>query len=311
MGGGGYSSGGSSDEYKEIIEETREKTKNVEYEARVNDRITEHLAESNARDAELTKEHLDELKEIVETDIGGTVDLRFGGSVSKHTYVEGLSDTDVLMLIEKTDLVDKNPQEVLKYIKSRLAEAHLRNVEDIRIGKLAVTVRYKDGTEIQLLPAVRKGDGYKIPSQKTGEWSNIIRPDKFASRLTEVNQSCNSKVIPVIKLVKRINSQLPEDQQLSGYHIESLAIEAFKSYPDSKEKTTKEMLKYFFEKAKNDVRSPIKDKTGQSIHVDDYLGAEDSRARMRISYTLDRVHRKMKNADELESIEEWDAILGE
>jgi len=190
-------------------------------------------------------------------------------------------------------------------------EESLVNVEDIRVGNLAVTVIFSDGIEIQLLPAIKHGEGFKIPTGRGNDWSKIIRPDKFATRLTEVNQSNGGKVIPAIKLVKGINSQFPENQQLTSYHIESIAIEAFKSYPDSKPKTTKTMLEHFFEKASETVKSPIKDKTGQSINVDEYLGPENSVNRFQISHALDRVYRRMKNADTVGSVEEWKSILGE
>jgi hypothetical protein len=191
-----------------------------------------------------------------------------------------------------------------------LSQMHCDDFEDISIGRLAITVTLADGNEIQLLPAVKKGEGYKIPAEDGINWSNIIRPDRFARRLTEINQSCGGKVVPVIKLVKRLNSQLPESQQLKGYHIESIAIETFKSYPETFSKTPKVMLEYFFEKAKNIIRKPIRDKTGQSRNVDEYLGPEDSPARMQISNTLDIIYRRMRFADEAGQVSQWERILG-
>lgn len=311
MGGSGGSGGeGSIEDYKREIRESREKTQDAEFDTEVNRKIDERLAQYNARDSETTRDHLGDIKKHIEEDIGGTIGLKFGGSLSKHTYVDGLSDTDVLVLIDKTELADKSPHEVLDYIKNKLLEKKMKDVESIRTGQLAVTVRYKDGTEIQLVPAVRKGEGYHIPAETGNRWSNVIRPDRFAQRLTDVNQSCGGKVVPVIKLVKGINSQLPKNQQLTGYHIESIAIEVFKSYPDSK-RTPKEMVKYFFEKARDIVKSPIKDKTGQSINVDDYIGGENSRKRLRSSYALDRVYRRMETADEIKSVDDWDSVLGD
>lgn len=311
MGGGGGVFGGdyTPEKYKEIIRKSRESTQDAQFETTVNEKINERLA-GYSRDSDTTREHLNEIKEIIEEDTIGTTEMRYGGSVSKHTYVDGLSDVDVLVIIDKSELSDSSPQEVLEYIKTKLTDVNSRNIENISVGKLAVTVKFSGGEEIQLLPAIRRGEGYRIPAQKGDKWSDIIRPDKFVTKLTEVNQNCNGKVVPVVKLVKGILSQLPEDQQLNGYHIESIAIEVFKSYPDSNPKTPKAMLRYFFEKAKDVVKSPIEDKTNQSIHVDDYIGPKDSPERMRISYTLDRIARKMKNADEVGSSEEWESILG-
>ncbi|MFY1110777.1 MAG: CBASS oligonucleotide cyclase [Methanosarcinaceae archaeon] len=309
-GGNGGSENQSSRNYKDLINEVRENTKDEAFETTVNGLITGILGEANSRDTEVIREHLDDIKQNIEENVGGTIELQYGGSVSKHTYVNGLSDVDILVKINNSELSDKSPREVLDYMKAEL-EGKLDNVDSIHVGKLAVTVKFSDGHEIQLLPALERSNGVKIPNYRGDNWSNIIRPEKFASRLTEVNQSCGGKVVPVVKIVKRINSQLPEDQQLSGYHVESLAIEIFKSYPEGKSKTPKVMLRYFFEKASEKVNSPIKDKTGQSIHVDDYMGEENSSQRMRASYTLGRINKKMINADEIKSVDEWEEILGE
>lgn len=309
-GGGGIFRDHTPGEYKEIIRQSRESTYDAQFETNVNEKINERLA-GYSRDSDTTREHLDDIKNIIEEDTIGTVEMRFGGSVTKHTYVDGLSDVDVLVVIDKSELSESSPQEVLKYIKKKLIDANSENIEDIIVGKLAVTVKFSGGEEIQLLPAIRRGEGYRISAEKGDNWSNIIRPDKFAGKLTEVNQNCNGKVVPVVKLVKGIISQLPEDQRLTGYHIESIAIEVFKSYPDSNSKTPKAMLSYFFEKAKDVVKSPIEDKSNQSIHVDDSLGPRNSQERMRASYTLDRIARRMKNADEVGSVEEWESTLGE
>ncbi|MHA1690491.1 MAG: CBASS oligonucleotide cyclase [Candidatus Heimdallarchaeaceae archaeon] len=312
MGGGGSVFGGgyTPDKYKEIIQKTRMETRDAQFETTVNDMINERLSEYQ-RDTEKTQERLIEVKEILEEEEIGTIDMRFGGSVMKHTYVDGLSDVDVLVLLNKTELSEASPHEALEYIAERLGEEGGSDIEEIHVGDMAVTIIYTDGQEIQLLPAIKRGEGYKIPQREENRWSNVTRPDNFASKLTEVNQQNNGKVVPIIKIAKSIISQLPEDQQLSGYHVESIAIEVFKSYPESLPKTPKMMLRYFFEHAKDVVRSPIKDKTNQSVHVDDYLGQENSPKRVRVSYALDRIGRRMKNADEIGSVEEWESILGE
>lgn len=284
-----------------------ENIRDERFETTVNELLNEQLTEYG-RDTATTKEHLDEIKEIIQEDDIGTIEMRFGGSISRHTYVYGLSDVDILVNINKSELSEKSPHDIREYMKTKLTGSNSKNIDNIHVGKLAVTVTFTDGEKIQLLPAIRRGEGYKIQDQNNDSWSNVIRPDKFAAKLTEVNRNCNGKVIPVVKLVKGINTQFPEDQQLKGYHMESIAIEVFKSYPDSNPKTPKAMLRYFFEKAKDIVKSPIRDKTNQSLHVDDYLGQEESTERMRISYALDRIARKIKNADEIGSIDKWRGI---
>ncbi|NMC59242.1 MAG: nucleotidyltransferase [Candidatus Methanofastidiosa archaeon] len=313
MGSGGSRrilSSSSPEELREKLRKSRENTEDAAFETNVNAEINEILAEYNERDSDAIQEHLDEIKEIIGEDIEGMLDLKFGGSISKYTYVNGLSDVDTLITIDKTELSDLPPKEVLEHIKSKL-EGTLKNLEKIDIGKLAVTMEFSDNIKIQILPAIKRGDGFKIPNSNGNDWSNTIKPKKFAEKLTEVNKNLKGNVVPVIKLAKGILANLPENQQLKGYHVESIAIEAFKTYPESKSKTYKTLLKHFFEKAKDIVKKPMIDSTGQSRHVDTYLGSENSKERQTISYTLNRIYNKMERADKISSVSEWTKILGE
>lgn len=309
MGGGGNSYNPGKN-ISNGIKKTNEQTDNNDFERQINELINEKLKKYNDRDSQIVNEHLDEIFSIINSEFDGSIKLKFGGSVSKHTYVEGLSDADILVLINNSELSDYSPKQVIQLIKSKLS-SHLSNVQEIREGKLAVTVKFQDGTEIQLLPALQSRSGYKIPERNGKCWSNVTRPDQFASKLTQINQKCGNKVIPVIKLIKGINANLPPNQQLSGYHIESLAIEIFKNYPRDQSNTPKNMLKYFFEQSQKRIITPIKDKTNQSIHVDDYLGEANSNKRYESSYVLKRIHSKISRADSSKSKAEWEDIIGD
>jgi hypothetical protein len=83
----------------------------------------------------------------------------------------------------------------------------LSNVTGVEVssGNLAVTVTYPDGTQLQLLPTLRTASGFRIASSKNPEqWSNVVRPASFARKLTEVNQANSGKLVPIIKLFKRL-----------------------------------------------------------------------------------------------------------
>jgi hypothetical protein len=95
---------------------------------------------------------------------------------------------------------------------------------------------------------------------------------------------------------------------MTGYHIENLAVEIFKRYQGRA--TLTEMLPYFFEQAQGAVFRPIRDRTGQSRHVDDYLGPGDSAERRELSNRLGRVARSMRNATAGQSRAQWEAIFG-
>ena len=101
MGGSG---GGSTIRYdpqriKELIRSAEERTRDTGYETDVSQGLADLLATYNDRDVDTIAARLDEIKELLEDEIEGSVDLRFGGSVAKHTYVDGLSDVDSLVFL--------------------------------------------------------------------------------------------------------------------------------------------------------------------------------------------------------------------
>ena len=89
---------------------------------------------------------------------------------------------------------------------------------------------------------------------------------------------------------------------------QSLAIDAFRNYKGPK--TTTEMLRTLFSKGKTIVLNPIRDSTGQSVHVDDYLGPTDSRERKIRSGILERLEKRMINATSARSLRAWKDIFG-
>jgi hypothetical protein len=305
-GGGGGGSGGpfksapSKDIADKLLNSSREGL-DAEFGAELSDFLSGLLGEFNTRDAPLARRRLSDILKQLGKDIEGTISPLFGGSVAKSTHVEGLSDVDTLLRLDSTELADRTPQQALDAIASALRE-RLAGKANVSKGTLAATIRYSDGMEIQLLPALSTPDGLRIPAWRGDRWSDI-NPESFASALAKANRRVSSRLIPTLKLAKAINATLPETQQLSGYHIESLGIEAFRGY--SGETTTSKMLVHFFERARDLVLRPIKDRTGQSVHVDDHLGAPDSVPRLQTRHLLDRIYRRMQAANAHGSIQQW------
>jgi hypothetical protein len=170
---------------------------------------------------------------------------------------------------------------------------------------MAITVSFTD-YEIQILPALKSGGKIMIPDTSGNSWIKID-VKKFTNVLTSTNEKTGKKVVPTIKLAKAIINKLPEKHRLSGYHVESLAVDIFDNY--NGEQTSKSMLKYFFQKASELVISPTQDKTGQSVYVDEYLGNRNTLSRQLVSSALDRLYRKLQNADNLLSLETWKDIF--
>ena len=69
---------------------------------KINNYLQGLLQKYNDRDYDSTKEHIEALAEI----LGDTTELKqmlYGGSVAKHTYVDGLSDVDALAIIDRNE----------------------------------------------------------------------------------------------------------------------------------------------------------------------------------------------------------------
>jgi hypothetical protein len=183
--------------------------------------LNDLLSRVNDRDDVKISGRLDDVKDTLKGELDTEFVLRFGGSVAKHTYVDGLSDVDMLLVMkEQTD----NPRPLLDHLAGRL-QATLKDRAMVSTGRMAVTLTYSDGDEIQLVPAIRDKEGLHVPKWSRNEWFPID-PEKFQEGLTKRNAACAMKVVPTIKLAKAINATLPEKQRLSGYHIESMAITA-------------------------------------------------------------------------------------
>lgn len=308
-GGGGRSifSGRTAEELKGLVRKAEEHSLDESFTRELSRTVGDALADFNNRDVDLVRERLDAAKSALESEIGGSIDQLFGGSVAKHTYVDGLSDIDSLLIINDTEGVGKSAASILRRME-RILRRSLKDSDSVEHGRMAVTVRYGDGMQIQLLPAVKGADGkLRVPSSRHDGWSSID-PDAFQKALTRANEDSGYKLIPTVKLAKAIIGSLPESQRLSGYHVESLAIAAFKNYKG--EKTTAAMLPEFFNRARDLVLSPIRDRSGQSVHVDGYLGPANSEDRLAASHLLSRFAKRLRNATAAGSTAQWRAILG-
>lgn len=305
MGGsGGYFGGRKSPE--ELFKKVREsegKTRDEQFETDVASDIASLLTTYNKRSKNV-KIHLESIKQAIEKEIDGTIDILFGGSVSKHTYVDGLSDVDALVILNKSELKNASPEEIKNYFLDRLNE-RLPKGTLIEKGTLAVTVKYSD-IDVQLLPAIRYKDGFRIADPSGKNWS-FIKPKEFAGQLTDINQKTNGSLIPTIKLAKSIISAQAENRQLISYHTETLAVEIFKNYKGPY--NPRDMLTHYFNTASELVKNPIKDVTGQSTHVDSYLGEAGSLPRKLVADSLSRIGRRMLNADRAHSAKQWKEIL--
>jgi predicted nucleotidyltransferase len=303
-GGGGRYSGPSTQGLQRKIEQAQEQERQ-RLDGDVNDMLQRLLARFNSRDTETTKKRLAEIGKM----LGETVEVNnilFGGSVAKHTDVDGISDVDALVILSREDLAKKSPQDLLEDFYKTLDRSLPRNeVTMVDKGRLAITVKYNDDSEIQLLPALRSGQTISIAAADGKGWSDTT-PKIFQRDLTKANARLNQGLVPAIKLMKSIVSDFPKQKQLTGYHIEAMALEAAAGYKGPN--TIKALLIHLLGHAAERVLKPIVDSTGQSRTVDSYLGKADSIERRNISQALGGMKRRLEAAT---TVAQWRAVFGE
>ena len=261
------------------------------------DRFNEYceglLASYKRRNTKAVAQRLESLSEFLRQK-GNVVQTMFGGSVRKGTYVTGLSDVDALLIVNQSSLVNQPPARAIEYVRDTIQDRLPQNT--VSAGNLAVTVSYSDGTEIQILPAIRTNtDGVRIANPGSNQWSTVARPDDFARKLAKVNTARDGRVVPVIKIAKAMADCFISrpSRKISGYHMESLAIDAFKGYQGPLD--PKNMLIHLLGHSMDAVKSPITDSTGQSTYVDEYLGPADSKLRERASTYFGQMRSKVNS----------------
>jgi len=300
----------SSDILKKMQSSETEAAKQT-YESWVNNFLEQCLGNFNNPDTTSINKHIDSIRKTLASDIDGVISMRFGGSLAKQTHINGLSDVDTLVLINNTELVNDSPAQILDYFHKILTEKYQNTGIEIHKGDMAVTMTFDD-TEIQLLPALRYKHGIKIADGK--DWSKVVKPSIFARKLTVLNQSLFGKLVPAIKLVKAIVSNFPENAKLNGYHVEALASEIFAfDRKDASQRPAsvkvRDLLYKFFKEAPAKVRKPIKDQTGQTVHIDEYLGPQNNVRRLLVADSLERISRKLDLADGAFLQSTWSELL--
>ena len=159
-------------------------------------------------------------------------------------------------------------KEAIALLAQRLRERF--RLSTIEVGKMAVSVKFSDGLEVQVLPAYREGKAYKIPDVDSGGWKTS-NPTAHTRKLREVNGACSGQLIPTIKLAKQLFKR--NGIELRSYHVESMALKAFEHF--SGPYSYRNMLRYLLSKSRALVHQRIPDRGGQSNDVSSHLSPQN------------------------------------
>ena len=174
MGGGARRRTRSDRSPSDLRAEVQRDLQQARLESDVNGLLTEQLAQINNRDIALINERLDE---IVVAALGEKIDeidrLLYGGSVA-NTPTSTASATWTSWCVLKQGALDGHtPRGVARRDGARASAGLGHGQVDEIITGCADTVRYKDGDEIQLLPAVERDSRIAISDERN---RLVIRP---------------------------------------------------------------------------------------------------------------------------------------
>src|SRR5438132_13731815 len=106
MGGSGGGFRVTPREAESFREQIKERAEHQRLDADVNSYLRRELLAANDRDVDAVNARIDQIKDALGNRVEAFEDLRFGGSIAKHTYVEGLSDVDLVVPLRDESLAD-------------------------------------------------------------------------------------------------------------------------------------------------------------------------------------------------------------
>src|SRR5437879_2777357 len=133
------------------IEHSLERTRQQAAEAEVAEVFKDALSKINQIDTTALNRHKEEIFQALKSDFEDAYSLRGGGSYSQHTYVNGISDIDMLFVLgtfSDSSIPNKeNSKAVLADMENRLRQRFPKTI--IKSGRMAVTLKFSDGLELQ------------------------------------------------------------------------------------------------------------------------------------------------------------------
>src|SRR5437879_1513713 len=103
-GGRGFFRGRKPEEIGADLRKEEERTHDQAFDTQIAERLGEFLGDANQRDTKAITTAIEEIKDALSADIEGSVDPIMGGSIRKHTYVDGIGDIDTLVILRDPEL---------------------------------------------------------------------------------------------------------------------------------------------------------------------------------------------------------------
>jgi len=234
------------------------------------------------------------------------------GSYSRKTMIAPLSEADIdIFIVLHSQYFEQNGQASLLDRVKRVLKKTYPNTPEISRNGQAVTISFTD-FKVDVVPAFnRNGGGYLIPSTYGGGSWISTDPKKHVEISTQKNTAHNGDLIPVVKMIKRWNRMI--DWYFSSFHLEALAWNIFEGVTISDFSSG---VRYFFDKGRSYIGSPVYDPSGYGGNVGRYLDTQTKidEAVSRFSTAFTRAKNAEAYASQgkiSDAITEWRKIFGD
>jgi hypothetical protein len=143
------------------------------------------------------------------------------GSFAKGTMLRGRKEADLVLI-----LADAPTDQTLRELEGLLSK-DVYGLETADTQWKAVTLRFKDGVTVDVLPVAERGttpEGASIPRKLRHALSGPLHVQWFA------DQAQGRPLHSTLRLLKHFRQQTPSWEPLSSFTLEVLAVETLKSF---------------------------------------------------------------------------------
>lgn len=134
------------------------------------------------------------------------------GSYARHTKTKKLKDVDIFCVVRAdgadAGLRDRSPWDALTHLQSLLVKKYDSPIPSI--GRRSCTVEFSSTDEVPSFDVVvafdRDSGGFEIPDRTTGGWI-ASDPGVHKEQATKMNERCDGRWIPMVKMVKGFNRE--------------------------------------------------------------------------------------------------------
>lgn len=153
------------------------------------------------------------------------------GSYARHTAIQPLDDVDIMFIIDPTEwklplFGDKpEPERVLETFARAIRLRYDQSQVVVQRRSVGLKMNHLDIDAVPAIPTDRE-HFVLIPDRREGEWI-LTAPRIHAQNVTDVNQARSGLLVPLVKMMKGWNSELPQAAALKSFTIETMALRVF------------------------------------------------------------------------------------